>query len=102
MAFFEAKVDELDIGNLDLIGDHCERGWRENRRRLVFEAKDGTRIFADASQEAVDMLCMVWAALEYGGDGDDDEQTLADLRRVMASRQARIAALYAANPAQVA
>jgi len=39
--------------------------------------------------ELADMMEMVWLAHEYGGDEDNEEQTLADLRRVMADRKAR-------------
>lgn len=94
MATFETQIDELDIGPLDKIEDTYSPHLRgiPKTRRLLIGAKDGTQIFADAPSELIDLLTMVCDAFAYGEEGDDDEQTLADLRAALLARNDRIAA----------
>ena len=93
MATVEVTISEIDIGALDVVEGHTEprlMSWQKDRpRRLVIEAKDGTRILCDATPEQIDLFEMVWLATNYGTEGEDEEQTLTDLRAAHAAMRAR-------------
>jgi hypothetical protein len=95
MASTEITIELLEIGKIANIGrTRSARSWQGVRPwQLEIEAKDGTKILADASEEAIGLLEMTWAALTSGGPSEDDEQTLADLRAVYARREARFKAV---------
>ena len=96
MATTEIDITELEIGAIDQIEGFTPRAWSKSApEQLRITAKDGTKITADAPKLLIDLLEMVWQATQYGGEGEEDQQTLADLLRVKADRDARWAAVAA-------
>lgn len=93
MATVEVTIPEIDIGALDVVESHTERrlmSWQKERRpRLLIQGKDGTKVLADATPEQIDLFEMVWRATNYGTEGEDEEQTLADLRAAHTAMRAR-------------
>lgn len=97
MAYTEIDISKLDIGPIDTM-EGCRGGasWQPLDRRplrLAIVASDNTRIEADmpksAPADAVALMEFVWLALTYGGDGEDHEHALVDLRAAMARQSAR-------------
>ncbi len=90
MAYTEVEITELDIGAFDTIDSCAPYSWRKPApEKLRITAKDGTKIVMDAPKLLIDLLEMVFLATEYGGEGGEYQQTLTDLLRVKADRDAR-------------
>lgn len=100
MAIFEANVDRLHIGQIDVIEPRRIRWSKHGRQQLEIEAADGTVIEADmpkhAQPDAMELLEFTWLCLTYGAEDEDYEAALADLRAAKAAHDAREAARRAA------
>jgi hypothetical protein len=97
MASFECDIDVLDIGQIDSIEKFCGGShWQpmdKRPMRMVLVAKDGTKIECDmpkgAPADAIDLLEFLWLSLNYGGEGEENERALADLRAAKVAQEAR-------------
>ena len=93
MTEVEAKGENIDSLKItDINGCQPRRAWETLKLqpyRLEIVTDDDLTLWFDCPQELADMLEVVWLAHKYGGDGEDEAQTLADLRAVMAARKAR-------------
>lgn len=93
MATVDVTIDELDIGALDAVEGYTASrlmSWQKPRApRLLLQGKDGTKVLADVTAEQIDLFEMVWLATNYGGEDEQEAETLADLRAAHAAMKAR-------------
>ncbi len=97
MAYAEINIPRLDIGAVESV-EGFRGGWsfvpmEQRPLRLAILAADGTRIEADmprhAPPDAIDVMEFVWLCIGFGGEGEDYEHAMADLRAAMAAQKAR-------------
>ena len=93
MTCVEVKVEKIDSLKItDINAYQPRKAWETAKLppyRLEIVTNDDLTLWFDCPQELADMLEVVWLAHEYGRDGEDEAETLADLRAVMAARSAR-------------
>lgn len=81
MPAFEVNIDRLDMGPIYAL-KHVAEG-------LEIETRSGLRAVAHFDPTTAALILMTVEACQYGGEGEDDEKTLAELREVFDRREAR-------------
>ncbi|MCA0421902.1 MAG: hypothetical protein LCH61_01035 [Proteobacteria bacterium] len=93
MSYVEVRIERIDALTITEVNAYQPRKPFETAKlppyRLEIVTNDDLALWFDCPQELADMLEVVWLAHEYGRDGEDEAETLADLRAVMAARKAR-------------
>lgn len=56
---------------------------------LLIETLDGAEVAVAMSREQIDFIEMVWLATSYGGEGEDEAETLSDLYRAFIAMRKR-------------
>ncbi|NPD16939.1 hypothetical protein HOY34_17235 [Xinfangfangia sp. D13-10-4-6] len=91
-----ARIGPIDIGEIACIDGYRKPSWliaNQGPLRLLIEAADKTEIHADlprgSPEDGIEILQMAFQAIQFGRPGDDDEETLADLRAVLMRQRNR-------------